>query len=144
MRDEHLGKRRFVMEDADNGPLLQPHDLAFRHCRSRPNSPRLAGQATFAAEFIRPEECDDGFLPLLGSDGDFDLAFLDVENGIRRVPLREDNPILAVPADAPSLADFSEKGFWIERRSLFNRHRTTCSIGRRSCRLTFSRKAGST
>src|SRR5438105_3746834 len=29
MRDEHLGKRRLVMEDPDHGRLLQPHDLAF-------------------------------------------------------------------------------------------------------------------
>ena len=87
MRDEHFGKRWLVMEDADNGLLLQSHNLAFRHCRGGRHAPRLTGQATFAAEFIRPEDCDDGFLPLLGNDGDFDLAVTDVKDGIGQIAL---------------------------------------------------------
>jgi hypothetical protein len=42
------------------------------------------------------------------------LPFLDAEDRIRETPLREDDPILAVLANAPSLADFGEKGFRIE------------------------------
>ena len=68
-------------------PFSSPHDLAFRHCRSCRYAPRLAGQATFAAELVRPQNCDDGFLPLLGNNGDLDLAFLDVEDGIRWIAL---------------------------------------------------------
>ena len=58
-----------------------PHNLAFGHCRGGRHAARLAGQATFAAEFIWPQDCDDGFLPLLGNDGDFDLAVMDVKDG---------------------------------------------------------------
>ena len=32
MGDEHLGKRRLLVQDADHGRLLHPHDPAFRHC----------------------------------------------------------------------------------------------------------------
>ena len=43
MRDEHLGKRWLVVEDADHGPFLKPHNLAVRHGRGRRHAPRLAG-----------------------------------------------------------------------------------------------------
>jgi hypothetical protein len=48
MRDEHFGKRWLVMEDLNNGLLLDSHELAFRHCRSRRYPARLTNQATFA------------------------------------------------------------------------------------------------
>src|SRR5688500_17430270 len=82
MRDKHLGKRWFVMEDADHDLLLQPHNLAFRHCRSRRHAARLAVQATFAAEFVRSQDRDDGFLSLLGNYGNFDLAVVDVKDRV--------------------------------------------------------------
>ena len=37
-------------------------------------------QASFANKFVWPRERDDGFLALLGYDGDFDLALPDIEN----------------------------------------------------------------
>ena len=54
MPDEHLGKRWLLVEDANYRHLLQPHDLAFRHCHGCRDAPRLPGQASFAAEFVRP------------------------------------------------------------------------------------------
>jgi hypothetical protein len=42
---------------------------------------RLAGQAIFSAELIRPQDCDDGFLSSLGKDTDFDPAVMDVKDG---------------------------------------------------------------
>jgi hypothetical protein len=39
----------------------------------------LAGQTSFAEEFVRSQYCDDGFLALLRNDGDFHLALLDIE-----------------------------------------------------------------
>lgn len=87
------------MEDADNGLLLQPHNLAFGHCLGCRHAPRLSGQTTFAAEFIRPHDCDDGFLPLLGKDSNFDLAVADVKDGIRGISLREDDLIPSIFGD---------------------------------------------
>src|SRR5690242_10971451 len=114
MRDEHLGKRQLVMEGENDCPLLQPHDFAFRHCRRSGHAPRLTGQATLTTEFIRPEDCDDGFLPLLGNNRDLDLALLDVEDGICRIALCEDDPIFAKLALASSLAHFGKKYFRIK------------------------------
>jgi hypothetical protein len=42
MRNEHLGKARLVVENTDDGRLLQPHDLAFGHCGSCSHAPRLS------------------------------------------------------------------------------------------------------
>src|SRR6476660_7400410 len=73
-----------VMEDADHGRFLQPHDLALRHRRCGRQAHRLSVQASFSAEFVRSQYRDDGFLALLGDNGDFDFAFLNVEHRIRR------------------------------------------------------------
>ena len=60
-------------------------------------------------EFVRSKDGDDGFFALLGKDGDLDLALLDVEDGIRRVALREDRFILAKFGEASPPADFGEE-----------------------------------
>jgi hypothetical protein len=75
----------------------------------------LAGQATLAAEFIRPQECDDGFLALLGNDAELELAFLEVENRVRDIALREDGLSFLVSCNGLSFAHAGEKFFWIER-----------------------------
>ena len=96
-----------LMDHADDRRFLQPHDDGFRHRRGRRHAQRLPGEASFAEEFVRSENCDDGFLALLGNDGDLHLAFLDVEDRIRRVALRKDGLVLAYLADAapsPTLA----------------------------------------
>ena len=87
MRDEELGKRRLVMQHADDGRLLQPHDLAFRHRRRCRHTPRLSGQASLAAKFTCPEDGDDRFFPLLGNNRHLQLAFLDEKNKVRRATL---------------------------------------------------------
>jgi len=87
VRDKKFGKPGLVMEHADDARFVQPHDHAFRHRRDRRYAPRLAGQATLAAELVRSKNCDDRFFPLIGNDGDLDLALLDVEYGIRRIAL---------------------------------------------------------
>src|ERR1700685_958608 len=51
----------------------------------------LPGQAPLSAEIVRTHDRNNGFLPLLGNDGDLDPALLDVEHRIRRITLRENN-----------------------------------------------------
>ena len=41
-------------------------------------------------------DCDDRFLPLLGNNADLDLAFLNVKDRIRMIPLQEDPFILSI------------------------------------------------
>jgi hypothetical protein len=76
---------------------------------TRRYSLRLPGQTSLAKEFVRSKNCDDGFPALLRNDGDLHLAFLDVEDRIRRVSLGKDDLVLAVPANAPALANLGEK-----------------------------------
>ena len=47
----------------------------------------LSSQTPLAKKVILPENCDDGFLPLLRNNGKFDPAFLDVENRVRDLSL---------------------------------------------------------
>ena len=84
------------MEYANDGCFLQPHDHAFHHCRRRSNAQWLPGQAPLAAEIASSKDRNDCFFALLGNDGDFDLALLNVENSIRRLSLRKDGLILLV------------------------------------------------
>ncbi len=87
MGNEHLGERWFLMDHADNSRFFQSHDDGVRHRRNRRYALRLPGQTSFTKEFVRSKNCDDGFLALLRNDSDLHLAFLDVENRIRRVSL---------------------------------------------------------
>lgn len=43
-------------------------------------------------------------------------------NSVCRLALREDDLVLPVLADAPSVANLREKGFHVERRGFFDRH----------------------
>ena len=64
----------------------------------------MAIQACFAKKLTRSEDCNDGFLALLGNNSEFYLALPDVKNSIRDLPLREYNLILAIFAYRFSVA----------------------------------------
>jgi hypothetical protein len=49
----------------------------------------MAIQTSFAKEVIWSQDCNYRFLALLGNDGEFDLALLDVKNRVRDLSLRE-------------------------------------------------------
>src|ERR1051326_1617049 len=103
VRYEHLGKRRLLMEYTNDGSLLQPHGLAFRHRRDGRHTQRLPCQASFAKEFASSKDRDDRFFSLLGNDGYFYPALLDVENRVGGFALRKDDLTVLVfrygPAD---------------------------------------------
>jgi hypothetical protein len=82
-----LGEFLLVAKKANHGCLLQPHDLAVVHCRGCCHAPGLPSQASLAAEIAGSKDCNDCFFPLLGQHRELHLAFLDVENGIRRLAL---------------------------------------------------------
>ena len=54
-------------------------------------------------------------LPLLGNNGDFDLAFLDVEHRIRRTALREDRFVLSILGDGSAAIHGGEKYLRVKR-----------------------------
>jgi hypothetical protein len=74
MGNEHVGERWFLMDHPDNS-----------QSRGRRYALRLPGQTSFAEEFVRSKNCDNRFLALLRNDGNLHLAFLDIEDRIRRV-----------------------------------------------------------
>jgi hypothetical protein len=51
----------------------------------------LPDQASLAKEFVNTQQRHHGFFAVPGDNGDFDLAFFDVENRVRKVALREEN-----------------------------------------------------
>ena len=125
MGNEHLRERGLLMDHADDRGLLQTHDDGVRHGRNRRDALQLPGKATFPEEIVRPENCDDSFLALLGNDGDLRLAFLNEEDRVRTISLREDDLALPICTNASALADLGEESFRIERRSTFARHDRT-------------------
>jgi hypothetical protein len=90
----------------------------------------LPGKTSFAKKLVRSENCNDRFLALLGNDGDFRLAFLDVEDRVGGIALRENDLVLAEPVNAAPLADLGEKGFRIECRPAFRRDDTALLTAR--------------
>jgi hypothetical protein len=97
------------------------------------SAPRIATTASF---------------PWSETNGDLDLAFLDVEYGIRWIALREDDLTLAIFGYGSFLANFGEEGFRIERWSSSGRHsrrprqehRTSSTQSAWSARLATSRQ----
>ena len=54
----------------------------------------MAIQTSFAKKVTWSQDGNHRFLALLGNDGEFDLALLDVKNRVRDLSLRENNLIL--------------------------------------------------
>src|SRR6266478_7214904 len=76
---------------------------------------RMAIQTSFAKKVTWSQDCNDGFLALLGNDGELDLALLDVKNRVRDLSLRKNNLILPIFGYRFSVAHFGEKYFGIKR-----------------------------
>jgi hypothetical protein len=66
-------------------------------------------QACFAKKVAWSDDCNRRILALLGSDGELDLAVLDVKNRVRDLPLRENDLILPISGYRLSLARPGEK-----------------------------------
>jgi hypothetical protein len=94
--EKGCGKFRFLMEQAHHYPLLHPNDGAPFDCASGGHAKRLARQTALAKEATFRQDGNDGFFATLGYSREFHLAALEVENRIRRVPLRKDGFITLV------------------------------------------------
>src|SRR5581483_3827752 len=81
-----------------------------------------SNEAGFPKEVSTLQQGDHGFFALLGDDGEFDLALLDIKHGIRRATLRKDYLFLPTLQDRFAAADFGEEGFGIERPGVFGCH----------------------
>src|SRR5947209_16830891 len=87
IRHEQFRKVWLIMKDSDHGRLLQARNHAFIDRPGCRDAQRMAIETSFAKKVTRSEDCNDRFLALLGNDGEFDLALLDVKNRVRDLSL---------------------------------------------------------
>jgi len=73
-------------------------------------------------------EGNDCLLPLFGYDADLDIALLNVEHGIRWIPLREDDLVLLIVRYSPAPVHGGEKRFDVEGRLPLSLHANFPSI----------------
>jgi hypothetical protein len=114
MSDEPLAEARLVVQDTDHLGFSDPHDFAFDHGSGRRQAERLPDQAALPEELARAQDGGYRFLALREGDHDLDLARLDVEDGIRRALLREDDVVGAIGGNAPAATYGREKRVRIE------------------------------
>jgi hypothetical protein len=79
-------------------------------------------QTSFAEKVTGFQDCDHCFFALLGNDGEFDLALLDIKNRVRDLSLRKNDLILPIFEYRFSLARLGEKFFGVERGFTFLPH----------------------
>ena len=77
------------MNGGDHGRLLQASNYAFIDRPRCCDAQRMAIQTSFAKKVTWSQDGNHRFLALLGNDGEFDLALLDVKN--RDLSLRKNN-----------------------------------------------------
>ena len=65
------------------------------------------------------QDGDYGFLSLFGNHRELELAFLNIENRVREIALRENNLIVLILRYRFSLADFGEKPLGVKRGLAF-------------------------
>jgi hypothetical protein len=111
-----LGEFRLVVKHAYDGRLFKPRDDAVRHRRGRGQAQWLSGQAALAEKVALAMERDDRLLAPLGYDAELDPALLDIEDGIRRVSLREDLLIVSVVRNVAAAISGVEELFEVEQR----------------------------
>src|SRR5947208_5152150 len=94
--------------------MIATHLWIARRCDAQ----RMAIQTAFAKKVAGSQDCNDRFLALLGNDGEFDLALLDVKNRVRDLSLRKDNLILEQRfSSARMAADYVQKKGRVSERS---------------------------
>lgn len=84
------------MDDAKHDCFGHAGDSGFVDGGRRGPPHQLLCQATLAKEITTPQKGDHSFLAPLGHNRELHAAFLDIEDGIRRVTLREDILLVAV------------------------------------------------
>src|SRR5579862_1535766 len=83
MREKQLGKGQVFAEHAQHTQPIQPLDRSLTH-RGCGGRMRLSLEASFAKKTACSQNSYNGLFAELGSDGELDPAFPDVEDGIRK------------------------------------------------------------
>jgi hypothetical protein len=77
---------------------------------------RLPGETPFSEKAAGLQYPDDSFFTVWRDHAQHDFPRLDIEHGIRRIPLREENLLLRGLQRRFAIADLVEEGLWIKRR----------------------------
>jgi hypothetical protein len=102
------------MQQVDHGVFLDAQDRrVFKGGRGR-HAKRLAGETRFTKKTRWVQNRDHRFFALLGHNGQLDLAILDIEDGIRRIPLGKNNVLLLGRENRLSATDLGEEGLEIK------------------------------
>src|SRR5258707_3737828 len=128
------------MNGGDHGRLLQARNHAFIDRPRCCDAQRMAIQTSFAKTVTWSKDGNHRFLALLGNDGEFDLALLDVKNRVRDLSLRENNLILPIFGYRFSLAHLGEKYFGIQTFSSLP-HKGSPFSSRKGCPFPRRRQA---
>jgi hypothetical protein len=76
----------------------------------------LAGETPFSEKTAWLQYRNDGLFTLRRNYTQLDFAHLDIEHGIRRIPLREDNLLFRDLQRRIAIADLIEEDLWVKRR----------------------------
>jgi hypothetical protein len=114
VKHEPFGEPGLLLQDADHGRFLDPHDRAVCDRNGGCQSQRLPDQASLAEEVARSEDGDDSLFALLRRDQDLDLALLDVEHRIGGRALLKNDPIRLEGGNGSTAIERGEKHVWVE------------------------------
>jgi hypothetical protein len=97
--------------------VLAPWSFLFAEiCHKKKRQTPRTIQTALAEKISLTMDSDNCFLTLIGTDGDLDLAFLYVKDGIGRISLREDDLIFPVVRYGPAAVHGGEKLVDVEGR----------------------------
>src|SRR5262249_31059226 len=99
VRNKKFRERGIFVQGAHNRGLFEPDNHALGHGRGRGREVLLIGKTFLAAEITRFENRDDPLLALLREHRELGSALLDEKDGIGRMSLRIDRPVLSKLAD---------------------------------------------
>ena len=103
------GEGRLVVKHADHRTFVKTHERGIAEGGRRVQVQQVPGKAGFPKEAAALQNGHDSFFALLGHDGELDLAGLNVEHGIRCIPLRKDQLTLAGLQQRFAVANFARK-----------------------------------
>src|SRR5450755_736379 len=120
MVEKIVGKLLVLVEQSNYCLFLQSYDLAWRHCNGGSQAQWFSGQCSLTAKFVRSTDCDDGFLPRFGYDGNFDFASANVKNRVRQVALRVDDLVFFIFCQGPSRLVLGKEAHQVEATARCN------------------------
>jgi hypothetical protein len=120
IRYEQIRERVFPVKRKDHCLLINLQKLAGRHGGCRSHAESLTRKRTFSKKLSLAQYAEGCSRANLGYDREANLAFLDIEDGISRVPLREDCLFLGKDRSLPPLADGGKELPGVEVAFLFS------------------------